>query len=121
MSDGVERYSVRLARLIVTVQGDGQAVASVIHRSWRGPEQWDRRAVPSTPLGSPPAPPPGYPPTVWLVHWAASRLHLRVVQHLAESEAIDRRPPNGGPQGGRTGEGVIGQMELPLGLAPPPP
>lgn len=121
MTSGLERNSVRMARLIVTEQHDGQIVAAVISRTRSGREEWDRRSVPSTPLGIPPPAPDGVAPTLWIVGWAAAALFERVgADFLALAEGHPS-PPDGGLQGGPNGGGVTGQLELPLGLSPPPP
>jgi len=121
MTDPTERYGVRLARLIVTTQHDGQVVAAVITRSWSGRDEWDRRSVPSTPLGLPPLAPDSVNPALWILGWAAAALFERVGADFAALAVGHPSPPDGGLQGGPNGGGVTGQLELPLGLSPPPP
>lgn len=121
MSDQSGRYSVRLCRLIVTIQHDGQVVAAIITRSWSGRDEWDRRSVPSTPLGLPPPAPDSVNQALWVTGWACARLFERVGADFTALAEGHPSPPDGGLQGGPNGGGVTGQMELPLGLAPPPP
>lgn len=59
MADG------KALRLIVHRLQDGRIAGSLLLRSWRGAEAWDRRLVPPRALGTPPPPPPGFPGNLW--------------------------------------------------------
>lgn len=82
-------------RLLVHRLTDGQVAASVISRTWRGAEAWDRRLSPPMRLGTPPAAPPGFPPALWTFVYASVR--------LAGAEwvlTLRREAPPGAPGGG---------------------
>jgi len=89
---------VRILRITLLSDRNGRLSAAFVVRTWTGRETMDRRATPSSPLGSPPPCPPAVNPIHWVMAYAANRLLGEDAAGLAYRAAL-REPQRGG--GGR--------------------
>lgn len=88
-------------RLIVHRLTSGEIAASLLQRTWRGAEAWDRRLSPPMRLGTPPPAPPFVPAPLWVVLCAvANLLGPGVEVHVSRVSAS-------APPGGSRGESAV--------------